>query len=117
MYRVFRMLSGSLRRQIGFQDFEDRMHDIFLLVVDAIRENRVREPGALPSYIHGVARLSTCAQIGVRARHQRLSGVLKHWETSRTGRATPEDQLAEQQRIRIMRELLATLSEMTAEPK
>lgn len=115
LYRVFRMISGSLRRQVGFQDYEDRMHDIFLLVVDAIREGRVREPGALPSYIHGVARLSTCSKIGIRARHQRLSGVLQHWETSRSERDTPEDQLAEQQRVKIMRELLSTLSDRERE--
>src|SRR5438309_427367 len=66
LYRVFRMLSLPLRRQFGFQDFEDRVHDIFLVVVDAIRDGKLREPGALPSYIHGIARLTLCSSIGVR---------------------------------------------------
>ena len=75
LYRVFRILSGSLRRQIGYQDFEDRLHDMFLVVVEAIRDGRLREAAALPSYIHGVARLSLCSHIGVRTRRERLSGM------------------------------------------
>jgi RNA polymerase sigma-70 factor, ECF subfamily len=115
LYRVFRMLSPSLRRQVGFQEFDDRMHDIFLLVVEAIRDGKLREPGALPSYIHGVARLSTCSSIGVRARHQRLSGSLRHWTRERSGNRTPEEELAHKQRIQIMRQLLATLSDRERE--
>jgi RNA polymerase sigma-70 factor (ECF subfamily) len=115
LYRIFRMLSGSLRRQIGFQEFDDRMHDVFLLVVEAIREGKLREPAALPSYIHGVARLSTCSTIGVRARHQRLSGSLRHWTQERHGGHTPEEELAQKQRLQIMRNLLATLSDRERE--
>jgi RNA polymerase sigma-70 factor (ECF subfamily) len=115
LYRVFRTLSGSLRRQIGFREFDDRMHDVFLLVVEAIREGKLREPAALPSYIHGVARLSTCSSIGVRARHQRLSGSLRRWTEERTGYHTPEEQLAQKQRLQIMRDLLGELSDRERE--
>ena len=111
LYRVFRVLSGSLRRQWGYQDFEDRMHDTFLVVVEAIRQGKLREPGALPSYIHGIARLSLCSNIGVRVRHERLYGSLRHWTSSRAGKATPEDILSQKERAGIMRDLLDTLSE------
>lgn len=110
LYRVFRMLSGSLRRQIGYQDFEDRMHDIFLVVVESIRDGKLREPGALPSYIHGIARLSLCSTIGVRVRHERLSGSLRYWVSTRSGKMTPEEALSEKERTEIMRNLLASLS-------
>ena len=110
LYRVFRILAGSLRRQVGYVDFEDRMHDIFIVVVEAIRDGRLREAAALPSYIHGVARLSLCSHIGVRARHERLSGSLRHWVSGRQREATPEDALAEREREQIMRQLLASLS-------
>ena len=115
LYRVFCVLSGSLRRQIGFQDFEDRMHDIFLMVVDAIRVGRLREPGALPSYIHGIARLSTCSSIGLRVRRQRLAAPLRQWVEIRSDHFSPEAQLEHKQRVRIMRELLGTLSERDRE--
>jgi RNA polymerase sigma factor (sigma-70 family) len=115
LYRVFWILSGSLRRQVGFQEFEDRMHDVFLLVVEAIREGKLREPAALPSYIHGVARLATCSTIGVRARHQRLSGSLRYWTLERNGGNTPEQQLEQKQRVQIMRDLLGTLTDRERE--
>jgi len=115
LYRVFRMISGSLRRQIGFQDFEDRMHDVYLLVIEAIRDGKLREPSSLPSYIHGVARLSLCSSIGVRARHQRLAGSLRHWVTEQNAWRSPEAQLVHQEQIQTMRDMLANLSDRERE--
>lgn len=115
LYRVFRILSGALRRQIGYEEFEDRVHDMFIVVVEAIREGKLREPGALPSYIHGIARLSSCSRIGVRVRHERLSGTLRHWVATRSRTRTPEEALAERERVQIMRDLLASLSERERE--
>lgn len=111
LYRVFRMLAGTLRRQWGYQDYEDWMHDAFLVVVQAIRDGKLREPAALPSYILGIARLTLCSNIGIRARHERLYGSLRHWIVSRNGKMTPEDQLEEKERLEIMRNLLASLNE------
>ncbi len=110
LYRVFRILSSSLKRQIGFHDFEDRVHDMFIVVAEAIRDGKLRDPGSLPSYIHGVARLSLCSKISVRARHDRLSGCLKQWVTLRANCHTPEDALAHRERIQLMRNMLDTLS-------
>jgi RNA polymerase sigma-70 factor, ECF subfamily len=115
LYRVFRTLSGSLRRQVGHEEFEDRVHDMFIVVVEAIREGKLREPGALPSYIHGVARLSVCSQIGVKVRRERLSGSLRQWVSVRTKALSPEEQLQQRERIRLMKELLGTLSERERE--
>lgn len=115
LYRVFRILSGSLRRQIGHQEFEDRVHDMFIVVVEAIREGKLREPGALPSYIHGIARLTTCSHIGVKVRRERLSGSLRQWVSVRTKTATPEELLAQRERAMIMRDLLSTLTDRERE--
>jgi RNA polymerase sigma-70 factor (ECF subfamily) len=110
LYTVFRILSGSLRRQMGYQDFDDRIHDMFIVVVEAIRDGKLREPGALSSYIFGVARFSLCSKIGLKTRHERLAGTLRHWVVSRHRTPTPEDTLAERERAEIMRDLLSTLS-------
>jgi RNA polymerase sigma factor (sigma-70 family) len=110
LYTVFRIFSISLRRQVGFCDFEDRMHDIFLVVVEAIREGKLREPAALPSYIHGIARLSLCSNIGVRVRRNRLSGALRHWVSTRQRTTTPEELLAQRERVEVLRRLLGSLS-------
>ena len=115
LYGVFRILSGSLRRQLGFFEFEDRIHDMFIVVAEAIREGKLREAGALPSYIYGVARLSLCSNIGVRTRRERLSGSLRHWVESRVHPLNPEDRLVARERSQIMRQLLGTLGERERE--
>lgn len=115
LYRVFRILSGSLRRQVGYQDFEDRMHDMFIVVVEAIRDGRLREASALPSYIHGVARLSLCSHIGVRTRHERLSGSLRHWVTLRQPGETPEDALLLREQRTLALRAIGTLAEVDRE--
>lgn len=115
LYRIFRTLSGSLRRQLGNLEFEDRVHDMFIVAVEAIREGKLREPAALPSYIHGIARLSNFSHIGVKVRRERLSGSLRHWVSIRTKTASPEDLLTQRERARIMRELLASLTERERE--
>jgi RNA polymerase sigma factor (sigma-70 family) len=115
LYRVFRILSGSLRRQIGFQDFDDRIHDMFIVVAEAIRDGRLRKPAALPSYIHGIARLSLCSKLGARSRHGRLSGSLRHWVEMRHPSNTPEQALAAREQSVLMREMLESLPERERE--
>ena len=110
LYKIFRLLSASLRRQIGFQDFDDRIHDVFIVVAEAIREGKLREPVALSSYIYGVARLLLCSKIGMRTRHERLSGSLRHWVAIHRHNDSPEEVLAARERIQIMRRMLGTLS-------
>lgn len=110
LYRVFLMLSGSLRSQFGFQNFEDRLHDTFIVVVEAIREGKLREPGALPSYIHGIARLTTCSYIGVKMRKNRLYAELRHRTSVRMKPQSPEDIMVAYERNHIMQGLLRDLS-------
>jgi len=111
LYHLFRMLSVSLRRQFGFQDFEDRMHDVYLIVVEAIRTGKLREPAALPSYIHGVSRFVVCSQVNIRSRRARIGHSFRYWEMSnRPGAQTPEESLWVKQRVELMRQLLQTLS-------
>ena len=115
LYKVFRILSASLRGKIGFQDFDDRMHDMFIVVTEAIRAGKLRDSDALASYIYGIARLSLCSTIGVRTRHNRLTGSLRHWVTTHHRTPTPEDSLAEQERTQVMRGLLSALSDRERE--
>lgn len=101
LYRVFRILSRGLRGKLGNQDFEDRLHDLFLIVVDAIRDGRLREAAALPSYIHSVAKLTLCVFLSRRSRHLRLTGSLQHW-MQRRNPLNPEEQLLNSERTRLM---------------
>jgi RNA polymerase sigma-70 factor (ECF subfamily) len=110
LYRIFGTQVVALRRQFGYQSFEDRLHDVFLIVVEAIQSGKVREPKALLNYIQGTSRFVLCSHTTTKSRRQRLSGTLHHWESSRFCRHTPEESLWLKERSAIMRDLLRTLS-------
>src|SRR6476646_34774 len=82
LLRVFGILSASLRLRVGFREFDDRMHDMVIVVVEATRNGKLREPGALSSYIHGIARRSLWTDISLRKRRERLSDSLRQWVVS-----------------------------------
>jgi len=57
LYRIF---AGGVRfhiyRQLGPQDLEDRVHDIFLLVTQSIQRGDLRDPECLMGYIRTIVR-------------------------------------------------------------
>jgi RNA polymerase sigma-70 factor, ECF subfamily len=74
MEELYQLFSKGLRfyfcRQIGPQDLEDRLHDVFVLVVEAIRGGEIREPARLMGFVRTVGRRQVSAHIDrvVRAR-------------------------------------------------
>src|SRR5438045_112935 len=44
LYEMVRNFSFFLRRHLGSQDAEDRLHDVFLSAVYAIQSHRLRDP-------------------------------------------------------------------------
>jgi RNA polymerase sigma factor (sigma-70 family) len=72
LYRVF---SNGIRfylyRQFGSQDLDDKVHDIFLTVILAIRGGEVREPERLMGYVRTVVRRQVASYIE-KAMHLRL---------------------------------------------
>jgi len=64
LYRVFsRGVRFYLYRQIGPQDLEDKLHEAFLIVAQAIRRGDLREPERLMGYVRTVVRRQVAAQI------------------------------------------------------
>jgi RNA polymerase sigma-70 factor (ECF subfamily) len=67
LYRVF---SGGIRfylwRQLGSQDLTDRLHDLFLVVTESIRNGELREPERLMGYVHTVLRRQVAGHIHSR---------------------------------------------------
>ena len=74
LYRIFsKGIRFFLYRQLGRQDLDDKMHDVFLIVTQSIRKGELREPERLMGYVHTVVRRQVAAYIedAIRARrHQ-----------------------------------------------
>jgi DNA-directed RNA polymerase specialized sigma24 family protein len=55
---LYRELSGGarlfLQRRLGVADVEDQVHDVFLIVVEAIRRDALREPERLMGFVRTI---------------------------------------------------------------
>jgi RNA polymerase sigma-70 factor, ECF subfamily len=69
---LYRIVSTGARfwilRQLGPQDVDDRVHDLFVVLVQAIQRGGLRDPERLPGYMRGIVRRQIAGQIGVRVR-------------------------------------------------
>lgn len=64
LYRVFsRGVRFYLCRQLGPQDLDDKVHDTFVIVVQAVRRGELREPERLMGFVRTVVRRQVAAQI------------------------------------------------------
>jgi len=64
LYSVFsRGIRFYLCRQLGPQDLDDRVHDTFVIVVQAIRKGELRDPERLMGFVRTVVRRQVAAHI------------------------------------------------------
>jgi RNA polymerase sigma-70 factor, ECF subfamily len=71
LYRVFATgVRFQLQRQLGEQDLDDRVHDLFLMIARSIRDGEVRDPARLMGYVRTVVRRQVAEFIkeAIRAR-------------------------------------------------
>lgn len=72
----------ALHAKLGSQDIDDKVHDLFMVVCDAIRNDRLHNPAALPGYIWTVVQHQSANEIGVRVRRQRREEPLGEFDRS-----------------------------------
>jgi len=71
LYRVFsKGVRFFLYRQLGPQDLDDKVHDLFVTITQSIRKGDLHEPDRLMGYVRTVVRRQVAAHIedAVRAR-------------------------------------------------
>lgn len=72
LYRIFsRGVRFHLCRQLGPQDLDDRVHEVFLIVAQAIRRGDLRDPERLMGYVRTVVRRQVAAHIDEATRRRR----------------------------------------------
>jgi RNA polymerase sigma-70 factor, ECF subfamily len=119
MEELYRLFSKGLRfylcRQTGPQDLEDRVHDVFIVIVEAIRRGEIREPERLMGFVRTVARRQVSAHIDrvVRARAKEIpveseSGIVD-------GGGTPEQAAIFRERKDLIKMVLSELSDRDRE--
>src|SRR6267142_419152 len=110
LYRVFsRGVRFYLCRQLGPQDLDDRVHDTFVIVVQAIRKGELREPERLMGFVRTVVRRQVAAQIDRSVQSRREQAELET-TTSVSDRNTPEEAAIERQHEEVAEAVLRGIS-------
>jgi RNA polymerase sigma-70 factor (ECF subfamily) len=116
LYAVFsKGVRFFLCRQLGPNDLDDRVHDAFLVVMQAIQRGELREPERLMGYVRTVVKrqIAACIEKNVQARREMLDQdslgrVYDH-------RRTPEEDVIIAEKTELMREVLDGISDRDRE--
>jgi RNA polymerase sigma-70 factor, ECF subfamily len=116
LYRLFaRGIRFYLCRQLGPQELDDKIHDTFLIVVQAIRKGDLREPERLMGFVRTVVRRQVAAHIDKVVHSRREELDLDVGVRVADVRRDPEQNAAFQQKVEFMIGVLDGLSERDRE--
>lgn len=106
LYRLFsKGVRYFLYRQLGTQDIEDRLHDTFLAVVQAIQRGDLREPERLMGFVKTVAHRQAVAGIVQNVQDREHLDIEAGFRIADT-QQNPEQSILEKERSEIVREAL-----------
>ncbi len=113
MEDLYRLFSRGLRfyicRHLGVQDLDDRVHDAFIVVVEAIQRGALREPERLMGFVRTIARRQVAGHIDSAIRQRKEEVDLEIGAHVADGRTNPESSAFERQRAELMKQVLRSL--------
>lgn len=115
MEQLYKLFSRGIRyylcRQLGPQELEDRVHDTFLIVVNAIRRGDLREPERLMGFVRTVVRRQVAAYIEEAVHNRREQADLESGIAVADRSQNPEQAAILRQKTDLMRAVLECLSQ------
>jgi len=116
LYKVFsRGVRFYLCRQLGPQDLEDKVHDTFLIVVQAVRRGDLREPERLMGFVRTVVRRQVAAHIDQAVHTRRQQVGLEPGTVVVDLNRNPEQTAIQQQHEQIAKTVLHSVSKRDRE--
>lgn len=111
LYRIFsRGIRFYLCRQLGPQELDDKVHDTFLIVVQAIRRGDLREPERLMGFVRTIVRRQVAAHIDQAVQSRREQVDIESGARVVDLRANPEANAIHREKIGLMHEVLKGIS-------
>jgi RNA polymerase sigma factor (sigma-70 family) len=112
---LYRNLSAGTRlffqRRLGVQDVEDRVHDLFITIVEAIQRGSLREPERLMGFVRTVLNRQLSLEISRIVRAREGSAGLDPADALTAADPTPEQQALFGEKLAIMKQLLRKMSD------
>lgn len=116
LYQIFsRGIRFHLCRQLGPQELDDKVHDTFLIVVQAIQRGELREPERLMGFVRTIVRRQIAAYIDELVQSRRESGGDEVDDRIPDSRRNPEQNIAFRQKIELMKSILRGLGDRDRE--
>ena len=109
LYGLANNFSFFLMRQLGRDELQDNIHDIFVTTAQAVAMGKLRDPGRLIPFITTVTRFHTYRQIEYRTRNRKFEGSLEHVNVL-DANINIEQAAYHKQKVRIAREILQSMS-------
>jgi RNA polymerase sigma factor (sigma-70 family) len=111
LYVVFeRGVRFHFYRQLGAQDLEDKLHDTFLIVVQAIQRGELREPERLLGFVRTIVRRQVAAHIDSMVHGRRDCLPIDSNASVKDRARTPEETVINQEKVDLMVKVLRTMS-------
>jgi RNA polymerase sigma-70 factor (ECF subfamily) len=111
LYRIFaRGIRFYLCRQLGSQELDDKVHDTFLIVVQAIRRGELREPERLMGFVRTIVRRQVAAYIEEAVHRRREQAEADSGVHLIDHGSTPEQTAMDQQRRELVAGILNRMS-------
>ena len=119
MEELYELFSRGIRfylcRQLGPQELDDKVHDTFVVVVQAIRRGELREPERLMGFVRTIVRRQVAAHIDKVVHSRREQAEFDSTVRVADPRGNPEEAAIFRQRIGLIRQVLSELSERDRE--
>jgi RNA polymerase sigma factor (sigma-70 family) len=110
LYELFsRGIRFYLCRQLGPQELDDKVHDTFVVVVQAIRRGELREPQRLMGFVRTIVRRQVAAHIDRVVHDRRDQQDMESTVRIADPRGNPEDAAIFHQRNELIQKVLREL--------
>jgi RNA polymerase sigma factor (sigma-70 family) len=114
MEELYQLFSRGIRyylvRQLGPQELEDKIHDTFVVVVQAIKRGELREPERLMGFVRTVVRRQVAAHIDKAVQYRRERAEVDASTTVIDPTGNPEESAIFRQKRDLIHRVLSQLS-------
>ena len=100
-----------LRRRLGTQSVDDLVHDLFVVIIQAIRRGDLREPERLMGFVRTVLNRQFSLAVSQVIRKRQTSVALESAGDLTAADPTPEQQSAMRQKVALMKQTLKQLND------
>ncbi len=116
LYRVFsRGVRFYLCRQLGPQDLDDTIHDVYVIITQSIRNGELRDPERLMGYVRTIIRRQVAGHIDHVVEQRRRQGSLEFERDMSDHQLDPERRIIQRQRQELALRILQSLHQRERE--